>query len=238
MMEGHTTFLKRDTSLLIFDEVLRKLLTFINNSTFISVRYVWNLLTVEGNDIKAELESSGDVLAMAQFSLKVLEGSFLKTFSEESDLLPSILAAIFVIDWESSMAAVFSDELDDESLKVVNARLKFCESVHAFRCKIANQSFRSLSITSQQKLQSMLVQFIKYALFKDIKLENEQIASLCCLWITEVIESLCQDQYEEQKFLDQFLSEGDSWSLWVTPDISSADKSASFQAEDISANVS
>lgn len=238
VMEGQTAFLTRDTSLLIFDEVLRKLLTFIKYSTFISVRYVWNLLTVKRNDIKPGFESSVDVLAMAQFSLEVLEGSFfgLNSFCEESGLVPGILATIFVIDWESSMATVFSDELDDESMQNVKARLNFCESVHAFRCKIKYRFFRSLSMNSQQRLQSILVQFIKCALFKEVKLETDQITSLCCVWMLEVLESLCQDQCEEQKLLEQFVSEGDSWSLWVMPDISSGERSASLKAENFSAN--
>lgn len=240
VMEGEASFISRDTSSLLFYEVQRKLLTFLKYSTFISVRHVPDLLTVEGNDRKSGVESPLDVLAMAQFSLEILEGSFfaLKTISDESGLLPGILASIFVIDWESSMTAVFTDELDDESLEKVDARLNFCESVHTFNCKIRNELFRSLSMNNQQKLQSILLQFIKYALFKEVELDSDQIASLCCVWMLEVLESLCKDQCEEQKLLEQFVSNDDSWSVWVVPDISAGQRSDCLKVQKFEANVS
>lgn len=191
----------------------------MKDSIFISVRDVGRLLIVEERDSKHEFESSSNVLAMAQFSLDVLEGSFfgLGKFMEESELVPSVLAAILVIDCESSLAAVFGDEQNDESKQEHNARLSFCQSVHAFRCKVETQFCRSLSIRNKKHLESILVQFVMGSLFKEVMLEIDQIALLCCVWILEVLEIFSQDQAEEQNILDQFLNEGKYWSLQILP---------------------
>lgn len=209
----------RDTSFLIYNELLRKLLSFIGDSSFISVRDVRKLLIAEECDFKHGFESSEDVLAMAQFSLDVLEGSFfgLSIFTEESELVSSILAAILVIDFESSLAAVFREEQNDESKQELNARLSFCQRVHAFRCKVEKQFCRSLSINNKKRLESVLVQFVMGSLFEEVMLEIDQIALLCCVWILEILEILSQDQAEEQYILDQFLNEGNIGSLQILP---------------------
>ncbi|WOH01951.1 hypothetical protein DCAR_0521338 [Daucus carota subsp. sativus] len=214
-----TIFVARDTSFLIYNELLRKLLSFIGDSSFISVRDVRKLLIAEECDFKHGFESSEDVLAMAQFSLDVLEGSFfgLSIFTEESELVSSILAAILVIDFESSLAAVFREEQNDESKQELNARLSFCQRVHAFRCKVEKQFCRSLSINNKKRLESVLVQFVMGSLFEEVMLEIDQIALLCCVWILEILEILSQDQAEEQYILDQFLNEGNIGSLQILP---------------------
>lgn len=209
----------RDTSFMIYNELLRKLLSFMRDSIFISVRDVGRLLISEECDSEFGFESSANVLAMAQFSLDVLEGSFysLSNFMKESELVPSILAAILVIDCESSLAAVFGDEQNDKSKQELNARLSFCQSVHAFRCKVEKQFFRSLDIKDKKRLVSILVHFIMGTLFKEGMLEIDQIALLCCVWILEVLENFSQDRAEEQEILEIFLSEGNIWSLRIQP---------------------
>lgn len=205
---------------MIYNELLRKLLSFMRDSIFISVRDVGSgLLIAEERDSELGVESSANVLAMAQFSLDVLEGSFysLSNFMEEGELVPSILAAILVIDCESSLAAVSGDEQNDESKQELNARLCFCQSVHAFRCKVEKQFCRSLGIKNKKRLLSILVQFVMGTLFKEVMLEIDQIALLCCVWILEVLENFSQDQVEEQNILDKFLNEGNIWSPQILP---------------------
>ncbi|KAK1398109.1 E3 ubiquitin-protein ligase listerin [Heracleum sosnowskyi] len=213
--EDQTIFVARDTSFMIYNELLRKLVSFMKDSIFISVRDVGRLLIAEERDSELGFESSANVLAIAQFSLDVLEGSFysLRNFMEEGELVPSILAAILVIDCESSLAAVS----DDESKQELNARLSFCQSVHAFRCKVEKQFFRSLGIKNKKGLISILVQFVMGTLFKEVMLETDQIALLCCVWILEVLENFSQDQAEELYVLDKFLNEGNIWSPRILP---------------------
>lgn len=217
--EDQTIFVARDTSFMIYNELLRKLLSFMRDSIFISVKDVSRLLISEQCDFELGFESSANVLAMAQFSLDVLEGSFysLSNFMEESELFPSILAAILVIDCESSLAAVFCDEQNDESKQELNARSSFCQSVHAFRCKVEKQFFKSLGIKNKKRVINILVEFIMGTLFKEVMLEIDQIALLCCVWILEVLENFSQDRAEEQDILEFFLNEGNIWSLQIQP---------------------
>lgn len=191
----------------------------MRDSSFISVRDVGRLLIAEKHDSELGVESSANVLAMAQFSLDVLEGSFysLSNFMEEGELVPSILAAILVIDCESSLAVVSGDEQNDKSKQELNARLSFCQSVRAFRCKVEKQFFRSLGIKNKKRVISILVQFVMGTLFKEVMLEIDQIALLCCVWILEVLENFSQDQAEEQDILDNFLNEGNIWRLQILP---------------------
>ncbi|KAL8146674.1 E3 ubiquitin-protein ligase listerin isoform X2 [Apium graveolens] len=217
--EDQTIFVARDTSVMIYNELLRKLLSFMGDSIFISVRDVGRFLIFEECFSELDSESSENVLAMAQFSLDVLEGSFygLGNFMEEGELIPSILAAILVIDCESSLAAVFGDEQNDELKQKLNTRLSLCQNVHAFRCRIEKQFFRSLGIKNKNRLISILVQFIMGTLSKEVMLEIDQIALLCCVWILEVLENFSQDQADEQDILEFFLNEGNIWSLQIEP---------------------
>ncbi|CAK9166922.1 unnamed protein product [Ilex paraguariensis] len=240
-MEGdQTSFVTRSTSILIFEEVFRKLLTFVMDSTFSWVRSAGSLLIAEGIDSKLQYESSINVLGMAHFALEVLSGSFfcIKSFGNEIGLVPGLLATIWVIDWECSMASVSNDELDGESSEKTKARLGCCESVHTFRCKIGNQFFKSLSTDIRHRLGNVLIQSIKSAIFKEEKVDIDKMISLCCSWMLEVLECLCQDQFEEQILLDQFLNKSDLWPLWIIPDVSNGKRSATLKTENLSLKVS
>lgn len=230
----------RDTSILIFEEVFKILHNFMMDSTFNWVKDACSLLTTGGNNSMPIFESSVSVLEMAHFALEVLHGSFfcLKDFHDRTELVSGILSAIIVIDWECSMATVINDELCNEPMKKVKARLTFSESVHTFRGKISDQIFRTVSINCQKRLESILIESIKYAIFKEDKLDTDKITSLCCVWMIEVIECLCEDQVEEQKLLDQFLSKSDLWPLYIIPDISSGKRAATLKIEHVTINVS
>ncbi|KAL5757043.1 hypothetical protein ACOSP7_021464 [Xanthoceras sorbifolium] len=226
-------FVSRNALITIFKEVLKKLLTFLRESSFAWIRDAGCLLNSAVSDLSLENGSSLNVIEMAQFALDILEGSFfcLKTLDDESGLVSSISAAVFIIAWEFSMATAIDDTLEDESKKKIKTQLVFCESVHAFRTKINNQFWRSLSIDIQKKLGSMLIHSIKMAIFMEDNITTEEMVSLCCIWMLEVLECLGQEQYQEQTLLDQLLSKGDKWPLWITPNFCTLKGSATLNIE-------
>ncbi|GLT26789.1 hypothetical protein SLA2020_018310 [Shorea laevis] len=228
------SFVSRKSVVQIFKEVFRKLNSFLLESSFVSVKEAGAVLASRGNDLRLESKSLRNVIEMAQFALEVLDGSFfcLQTLDDEDDLVSSILAALLIIDWEYGMEAA----IDDESKKQIKGRMTFCESVHGFRSKISNQLWEELSIDVRRRLQNILILFIRSALFKEDKLETSKIASLGCTWVLEVIECLCQDQYQEQDLLDNLLSKYDMWPLWITPDFSSPNGPATLNPEKASWN--
>lgn len=229
--------MSRDTLILIFEEVFKKLLSFILASSFTWVRDAGSLLTVGANTIGPEFESSVTMFEMAQFSLEVLDGSLfsLKTLGEESGLISVILAAIFLIDWEFLLLLTTIDDApDDKSKEKLKARLGFGESFHAFRCKISNQFWKSLSIHNRKALGNSLIQFMRSAIFNEEDLDTEKFTSLCCLWMLEVLDCLSQDPYEEQNLLDQLFCKGDRWPLWIVPDFS---RPEGLLAKDFSADI-
>ncbi|KAJ0075996.1 hypothetical protein Patl1_35096 [Pistacia atlantica] len=216
------SFVSRNVLIIIFKEILKKLLTFLWVSPFTWVREASSLLTTEIDDFTMEVENSVNVIEMAQFAIDTLNGSFfsLKTLNDEIGLVSSISAAVFIIDWECSMVMVLEDILDDELKKKTKARLKLCESVNASRSNINGQFLRSLKMDNQKRLGSILIHSIRIAIFKDDNLKTDEIVSICYTWMIEVLECLDQNQYLEQNLLDQLLSKGDTWPLWITPNFS------------------
>lgn len=221
-MGNQFSFVSRNALIMIFKEILKKLLTFLWVSPFTWVREASSLLTTEVNDFSMEVENSVKVIEMAQFAIDILGGSFfsLKTLNDEIGLVSSISAAVFIIDWECSMVMALEDTLDDELKKKIRARLKLCESVNASRSNINAWFLRSLSIDNLKRLGSILIHSIRIAVFKDDNLKTDEIVSFCYTWIIEVLECLGQNQYLEQNLLDQLLSKGDTWPLWITPNFS------------------
>ncbi|GFZ19943.1 HEAT/U-box domain-containing protein [Actinidia rufa] len=234
--DDQTCFVSRNAKILIFKELCKNLVTFALDSTFTWVKKTCSLLTAEANDSMPRIEN---VLETAHFSLEVLDGSFfcLKTIEDENELVPGTLAAIFLIDWEYRLAIVSNAALDDETTRKIKSRTDFCAYVHAFRGKISSQFFKSLSLSSRNSLGSILVQSIRFAVFKEDEADIDKLTSLCCLWMLEVLEVLGQDQFEEQSLLDQFLSKGDFWPLWILPDFCTGGKPATLEIENISVNA-
>ncbi|XP_048324435.2 E3 ubiquitin-protein ligase listerin [Ziziphus jujuba] len=223
-----TSFVSRDAIVLIFQEILKNLFSFIMESSFTWVRNACSLLTAGSINFELEFTRSVNLSEMVEFSLEILDDSFfsLKELGEESDLVSSILAAIFVIDWDYGMGTLYNDALYGEETIETKARLDFGESVHAFHCKISNQFWKSLSLHNRKRLGSILVKCIRSAIFNENKLNVEKSTALCSLWMLEVFSCVCQDQHEEQDLLDQLLCEGDTWPSWVIPDFSSKDQFA------------
>ena len=61
-----------------------------------------------------------------------------------------------------------------------------------------------------------------------------EITSLSFLWMAEVLECLCQNQYQEKNFLDLFLANSDVWPLQIMPDSSCAKRSTSLKIQEVS----
>ncbi|XP_015087754.1 E3 ubiquitin-protein ligase listerin isoform X1 [Solanum pennellii] len=219
--DDETNFLSRSTLVLVFEEVLKKLTVFMMDSPFIWVKVMCSVIPVRDNNTELGFEPSMDVNEMADFALQVLDGGFsaLKCLHHEVELLSGILAAIFVIKWECSMATVFNNKLGEESTEKIKSRLASCELVHALHRKICNQFLFSINTDSRNILESILVQTVRSAVLKDENMDTVEVTSLCSHWVLELLECLCQDQFEEQKLLDRFLSQDDSWPAWVAPDI-------------------
>ncbi|XP_050367875.1 E3 ubiquitin-protein ligase listerin isoform X2 [Argentina anserina] len=225
---NQNSLVSRNTLVLIFEEIFKKLLSFILASSFTWVGYAGslltpNLLTAGPNTIGSKFENSMSMSQMAKFALEVLDGSLysLKTLGEQSGLTSAILAAIFLIDWEF-LELTMIDEAHDKSKEKLKARLGFGESFHAFRCKIGNQFWKTLSLHNRKALGKNLIQCMRSAIFNEEELDTEKFTSLCCLWMLEILDCLSQDPYEEQNLLDQLLCQGEKWPLWIVPDFSRA----------------
>ncbi|KAM0040615.1 putative transcription factor C2H2 family [Helianthus debilis subsp. tardiflorus] len=226
--EDQTYFVSKNTSIAIFKQIFQKLLSFIQTSNFTWVKSANELLKPDGHITVTGSESPTSVLEAANFAMEVVNGSFfrLKTVA----LLPTVLAALFVIDWEHSTFEVFGEGLDMD-------RFGFCKSVHAFRRKI-NKSLRTLSLDCRRTLGGTLVWAIRCVVCNEDKLEIDTATSLGCLYFLDVVDSVCQGQDEEQMLLDELLSNGDSWPLWVMPDIKDGRRLATLKIESNSSDAS
>uniref|UniRef100_M1BHV4 E3 ubiquitin-protein ligase listerin n=2 Tax=Solanum tuberosum TaxID=4113 RepID=M1BHV4_SOLTU len=191
------------------------------DSPFIWVKDMCSVIPVRDNNTELGFEPSMDVNEMADFAFQVLDGGFsaLKCLHHEVELLSGIIAAMFIIKWECSMATVFNNELGEESTEKIKSRLASCDLVHALHRKICNQFLFSINLDSRKILESILVQTVRSAVLKDENMDTAEVTSLCSHWVLELLECLCQDQFEEQRLLDRFLSQDDSWPAWVAPDI-------------------
>ncbi|KAI7738214.1 hypothetical protein M8C21_032883 [Ambrosia artemisiifolia] len=233
--EDQTYFVSENTSISIFEEIFQKLLSFIQTSNFTWVKSANELLKAEEHITIKGSESPTSVLEMANFAMEVLNGSFfrLKTLA----LLPDVLAALFVIDWEHSTFEVFFEGLDNEAYAKLMNRCSFCKSVHAFRRKI-NKFIRTLSPDCRRTLSSTLVRVIRCVVCNEDNLEVDKATSLGCVYFLDVVDSLWQGQVEEQTLLDELLYKGDSWPLWVAPDIKDGQRSATLKIESNSSDAS
>lgn len=238
--DDETNFLSQSTLVLVLEEVLKKLTVFIMDSPFIWVKETCSVILIRDKNTELGFEPSTDVNQMVNFALQALDGGFcaLKCLNHEIELVSRILAAIFVIKWECRMATVFNDKFGEETAETIQRRLASCELVHSLDRKIENQFLFSINIDSRKSLESILVQSVRIAVLKDRNLDAAKVASLCCHWVLELLECLCPDQFGEQKLLDRFLSQDDSWPAWVAPDMKDGKRAAVVKTESASTDVS
>lgn len=247
--DEQTSFLSRVTMIHIFEGILRKLVSFLMDSSFSWAKHAGSLVQSMGSmDLQNTSESSSKmVLLEAQFALEVLDGSFycLKLLDDDCSLIPCILGAILFIEWEcymeklknpgyrtsvGSSGSVSEDVSDDSSPSHLNAKLALGEAFHAFCSKITTYFWKGLSFSIRQKLGDMLVQVIRFTLFETDVLCMDRASALCCKWVLNVLELICLGHDEEQCFLDQLLAENKYWPLWVAPYFNSG-RSAKLKSE-------
>ncbi|KAM7257486.1 hypothetical protein ACFE04_013227 [Oxalis oulophora] len=221
--EGDTVCFVSDNALiLIFKEIFINLLSFLHESSFSWVRNSDSLFPQDLRNFGTGYKSSENVTEMVQISLQVLDGSFFSLNALNDDnLVSSVLAAVFIIDWEGSMLTMS----DDKSAENVRARLDICESACAFRSKVTRQFWSNLSFDNRERIGSILIDSIRSAIFKEEKLNVDETTSFCCTWMLELLECLCQDQYQEQRLLDYLLREDESWPKFIVSDFSSREES-------------
>ncbi|EEF44675.1 conserved hypothetical protein [Ricinus communis] len=229
------SFVSRNSLILVYKEVSKRLLALICESPFSSIRDFGILLTPGANNFGVDDKNSMDVIKIAQFALDILVGSLycLKTLSEEVELVSGILASVFIINWEQSIEATMDDALDDDSKKKDKGWSEFNESLHGFYNKISDEFWKGLSISILKRLGSVLVQFIRSIIFKEGNLNENRITSLCCEWMLEVLACLCHNQDEEQNLLNQLFRKDDTWPSWITPDFGAPVQAASLNAVDV-----
>ncbi|XP_058075497.1 E3 ubiquitin-protein ligase listerin isoform X2 [Magnolia sinica] len=257
--DEQTCFLSKETMIHIFKEVLRKLLPVLIHSSFTWAKHASSLIRCTGaEDLMQTCDSSlSNIVEIAQFAIEVLEGCYssLKQLDGHCNLVPCILAAVFIIDWECRMASqvegspkcigyktyigssVSTSDGDDDPQAEVDAKLTLTKSIHAIRCKITTYFRKSLSLYSRQKLGDILIQAIRSAVFGADPGCADKAPVSCCEWVQDVLELICQDHHEEQSVLDQLLSEDESWPLWVAPFVSDGRRSATLKEKNAFAAV-
>lgn len=212
---------------MIYEEVLKKLLTFISESSISCVRDAVILLKDGSKVTEIASESPSNFIERAQFALGVLGGSFygLRLLSEQSELPSSIIAVLFIIGWESRMLMMMNSA-DAELEENIKFRSDFGEQVLSFNIKISKNFWNSLNTYNREQVGSVLTKFIRSAIVMRDNIDTSKITSLCCQWLLEVFEYFCQNGSEEQILLDQLLSKDDKWPLWVV-------ESTSFRVEKV-----
>ncbi|GAU13221.1 hypothetical protein TSUD_245910 [Trifolium subterraneum] len=223
LTEGRSIpFLSRNALNLIYEEILRKLVSFIQDSSF---SWVHDAASVLRNDAKISVDhdSSLNIVEMAKFSLEILDGSFfcLKTLDREGGIVSGILSAIFVIEWECNLSKALEYSLDDKSMTKAKARQSFGEYVCAFHNKINAHFLKSLCRDNRRRMLNFLIQSVKSAIFVEDRLVNDGITSLCCTWVLEVLERVCVDESDELNLLHQLLSKDERWPVFVVQKFSS-----------------
>uniref|UniRef100_A0A2P2LM14 E3 ubiquitin-protein ligase listerin n=1 Tax=Rhizophora mucronata TaxID=61149 RepID=A0A2P2LM14_RHIMU len=236
----HVSFVERKALILILKELNKKLLAFVCQSSFISIRGLGALLIDGTHNIGVENNSSTSTIKMAQFAWEVLSGCFffLRAVSEEIDPVASILASLFIIGWEHSMATTIDNAFDKEAQEKIRDRLEFGKSLTGLCSTVNDKFWKDLSINNRKRLGNILVKFIRSAIFKEVKLNASEVTVLCCSWMLEVLECLCHDQNEEQYLLDQLLSKDDIWPVWMVTDFSLSRGSAALKSINVSSEES
>lgn len=219
-----SSFVSRDALIAIFEAVFQKLVSFLLHSPLIWARNSSSLLMSRPENSFPNSISSSDV-AMSHFALEVLDRCIfcLYNLGEENDILPSILATIYAIDWDCRIEGRQDDMLDDKFKEERRARLLFGECARVLRQKITDQFWKICRTHDRKKYGSILIQFIRSAIISE---DTEEIVSLYCQWMLEILDQISQDHLEEQYMLDQLLIKGDTWPFWIAPNFMSPNELA------------
>ncbi|XP_072959491.1 E3 ubiquitin-protein ligase listerin [Typha angustifolia] len=251
-------YLSREAVMIIFGEIMKNLVLVLSASSFEWAKFSCSLLLPSESEYLMHSKEPSFLIKyeLAQFSFEVLEGSIfsLKILDEECTLVPSILAVLFIIDWEASMALVSGEDNDLESCKddgdpyayasasgVIRdhsqeqgfLKLTLGRRIHAFRHKISMAFWGSLSSSIVARLGNILVQTVRYAVFEMNDLSPDRVSALCSQWVVEMLMTICHNHTESQCLLDQLFSEGKSWPFWAKPLFHLETRSASVSFDSV-----
>ncbi|XP_051134250.1 E3 ubiquitin-protein ligase listerin isoform X2 [Andrographis paniculata] len=218
------SFLSEKTIVLIFEELLRRLMSIFACSTFAWVQDKVALFARGESYSSKRFESSNNIQDGAHFAIDILNGSTfcLHTIEAENELIQGILSAVIIIDWEFNCMNFLKDGLNNEQMRQLEARVTFFKAVHAFHCKLSEQFLKCFGTNIRRSLRITLVQSVKCIACEDDRFDLENLISACCQWTIDVLELFCQDQEEEQQLMDQFLSRTESWPLCIPPEMMGA----------------
>uniref|UniRef100_A0A0E0EXA0 E3 ubiquitin-protein ligase listerin n=1 Tax=Oryza meridionalis TaxID=40149 RepID=A0A0E0EXA0_9ORYZ len=218
-------------------------------STFEWARFAYVvLLPTEPKDSKViGAQSFSSNIKMAHFAFKVLGGSlFALRRLEEDSLFPSVLAALFIIEWEYSMALTLDEEHDLKGYKEdidvgssacnssddhldegIHLKANLAESIHTF-CQSLSPSFWS-------DLHPFTLNNL-CALFQTVELPTESTSVLCSEWMVNMLKLISLDHTKLQSLFYLLLSEGEYWPLWVKPSLQNENAPVKIKFEPVITN--
>lgn len=218
--EDQVIYLSKEALILIYKEILKKLVGFIVGSSFMWVRQAGSLLAVEATNSELEGFSSVARFENARFALDVLSGSLygLSIVEEDSELVSNIIAAIFLMSWECSMVDLL-DGMPDYELENMKGRSELSDTLHALLSKVSSRLCQSLSGDCQEKLRIILAKSIRSAIFSEPNRDAVKSTSMCFNWLLAVLDFICPGPNEEDHLLEQLLCKDSEWPLWISENI-------------------
>ncbi|KAL6870646.1 hypothetical protein ACP4OV_014494 [Aristida adscensionis] len=251
--EDRICFLSTGSVRKILELILKNLASVLVASAFKWARLAYALLlNAEPEHLMLLEEPSSSVsLETAQFAFNVLQGSlFSLGLLEEDSVLPSIMAALFIIEWECSMALTLAEENglqghkddidagasickspEDYFDEKIHLKANLAESIHAFRKNLSPSFWKNIRSCSLSRLTNILAQSVRFAVFQTREIGVDRTAVLCSEWVSDMLKLISLDHMTLQSFYDLLLSEGDYWPLWLKPALQNGQPSLKVQFE-------
>jgi E3 ubiquitin-protein ligase listerin len=241
--EDRICFLSSETvhSIIVF--ILKNLASVLIASNFEWARFAYDLLSpAEDMHLKVPEKHSMSVnFGMAHFAFGVLKGSLSSlVLLEEDSVFPSILAALFIIEWECSMALILGeadlvshkDDSDvDASDEEIHLKANLAESINTFCQSLSSSFWNNLHSCTLNKLIYILAQAVRFAVFHTKELHDDITAVLCSEWVVDMLKLICINHITLQSFFDLLLSEGECWPLWLAPSLQNGHPSMEVRFE-------
>ncbi|GJN13843.1 hypothetical protein PR202_gb00591 [Eleusine coracana subsp. coracana] len=242
--EDRICFLSAETVRGIIGFILKNLASVLVASNFEWSRFAYELLLhAEHRHLKfLEKQSSSVNFGMTHFSFGVLKGSlFSIILLEEDSLFPAILASLFIIEWECSMALILGEENDLEGHKddidvcasdeEMHLKADLAESINAFCQSLSSSFWNNLHSCTLNRLANILAQSVRFAVFHTRELRDDMTAVLCSEWVIDMLKLIYIDHITLQSFFDLLLSESECWPLWVASSLQNGHPSMKVRFE-------
>ncbi|KAL6595461.1 hypothetical protein ACP70R_047801 [Stipagrostis hirtigluma subsp. patula] len=248
-------FLSAETVRKILEFILKNLASVLVTSAFKWPRFAYALLlAVDPEHLTLPEEQSSSInFEMAQFAFSVLQGSlFSLGLLEEDSAFPSVMAALFIIEWECSMALTLAEEndfqghkddidagasmhknLEDYLDEKMHLKANLAESIHTFHQSLSPSFWKNIPLCSLSRLANILAQSIRCAIFQTRELGVDRTAVLCSEWVVDMLKLIGLDHMSLQRFFDLLLSEGEYWPLWLKPSLQNGHPSMKVQFEPV-----